>query len=172
MLRETLMAEMTENGVTFRMRTNVARAHKTADGRVSLATAEHGALDGFDVVLCAIGRHAASAALQLGLAGVALDARGDVRTDEWEHTSADGVFALGDVNGKKPLTPVAVAAGRALADRLFGGRDGARMDYDAVPSVVFSHPVLATVGLTEREAEERYGRDGVKVFWVCVFEMD
>jgi glutathione reductase (NADPH) len=78
-----------------------------------------------------------------------------VLTDEYQNTNARGIYAIGDVTGRKPLTPVAIAAGRRLADRLFGGSPESRVDYDNVPSVVFAHPPVATVGLTEPEARER-----------------
>ena len=74
-----------------------------------------------------------------------------------------GVFCLGDDIGKVDLTPVAIQAGRRLADRLFGGKPESVMDYTNVPSVVFAHPPIGTVGLTEPEARKRYG-DDVKIF--------
>ena len=81
-----------------------------------------------------------------------------------QRTSAEGVYALGDVCGKVALTPVAIAAGRRLADRLFGNQPGAKLDYENVPSVVFSHPPLATVGLTEQQAVTQFGREAIKVY--------
>ncbi len=74
------------------------------------------------------------------------------------------IYAVGDVTGRAALTPVAIAAARRLSDRLFGGQAGARLDYENVPTVVFSHPPIGTVGLTEEEAKSRYGDDGVKVY--------
>ena len=80
-------------------------------------------------------------------------------TDKFENSSVPGVYALGDVNGKRALTPVAIAAGRRLADRLFGGEPDAHLDYSYVPSVVFSHPPIGSVGCSEAEARERHGEE-------------
>jgi glutathione reductase (NADPH) len=75
----------------------------------------------------------------------------------------DHIFALGDVTGRDALTPVAIAAGRRLADRLYNGMTDRRLEYHTIPTVIFSHPPIGTVGLTEDEAREEYG-DDVKVY--------
>lgn len=85
-------------------------------------------------------------------------------SDEWENTNVPGIYSLGDINGKIELTPVAIKAGRALADRLFGGKQDAKMDYVNVPTVVFTHPPIGTVGLTEKEAVKQYGQENVQVY--------
>lgn len=115
-----------------------------------------------DVVINATGRVPDVAALDLHAAGIEPADDGHVPTDAQENTRVEGVYAIGDVNGKLALTPVAVAAGRQLADRLFGGRPDARLDYDAVPTVVFAHPPVGSVGLSGREARARYG-DAVQI---------
>jgi glutathione reductase (NADPH) len=84
-------------------------------------------------------------------------------TDEWQKTNVGHIFSLGDVTGRAALTPVAIAAGRRLADRLYGGMAERRLEYDRIPSVVFTHPPIGTVGLTEVEARARHG-DDVKVY--------
>ena len=91
------------------------------------------------------------------------DRMGHIEVDDYQNTSADGVYALGDVAGKALLTPVAIAAGRKLAHRLFNNEPVAKLDYGNIPSVVFSHPPVGTVGLTEKEARERFG-DSVRVY--------
>lgn len=116
----------------------------------------------YDCVIAAIGRIANTSSLRLDAAGVKVNAAGDIVTDAFENTSVPGVYALGDVNGKLLLTPVAIAAGRQLAERLFGGEPDAHLDYTCVPSVVFSHPPLGSVGLSEAEARAQYGK-GVKI---------
>ncbi|MBU6476943.1 MAG: glutathione-disulfide reductase [Xanthomonadaceae bacterium] len=116
----------------------------------------------YDCVISAIGRVPNIESLRLDAAGVAVNSANEIVTDEFENTSAKGVCALGDVNGKRQLTPVAIAAGRQLADRLFNGKPDAHLDYSCIPSVVFSHPPIGSVGLSEAEARERYG-DAVKV---------
>jgi glutathione reductase (NADPH) len=84
--------------------------------------------------------------------------------DEYSNTSAAGVYALGDNIGKVELTPVAVKAGRLLSERLFNGQSKAKMDYDLIPTVVFSHPPIGTIGLTEEQAKAQYGDDAIKVY--------
>lgn len=118
---------------------------------------------GFDQVIWAIGREPLVSDLDLPVQGVEQNEDGTIASNEWEETSAERVYALGDVTGKLELTPVAIAAGRHLADRIFGGIEDAQLDYDQVPTVVFSHPPMGVVGLTEDQAVERYG-DGVKCY--------
>ena len=84
-------------------------------------------------------------------------------TDEWQKTNVDHIFAIGDVTGREALTPVAIAAGRRLADRLYNDMSDRRLEYDTIPTVIFTHPPIGTVGLTEQAAREQYG-DGVKVY--------
>ena len=122
-----------------------------------------GALGPYDQVLWAIGRQPATAGLGLDTLGIELDERGHILVDDWQATSAAGVYALGDVTGRAPLTPVAIAAGRRLADRLFGGRSDSRLDYNLIPSVIFSHPPAGSIGLSEEEARQLHG-SGVKVY--------
>jgi glutathione reductase (NADPH) len=117
----------------------------------------------FDCVLWAIGRSANVADLDLGRAGVALDQNGFIATDAFQNTNILGIYAIGDVTGCPALTPVAIAAGRRLSDRLFGAKPERRLDYELIPSVVFAHPPIGTVGLSEREARARFG-DEVKVY--------
>jgi glutathione reductase (NADPH) len=116
----------------------------------------------YDQVISAIGRLPNVESLRLGAAGIKLGKINEIVTDDFENTSVAGVYALGDVNGKPALTPVAIAAGRQLADRLFGGKPDAHLDYSNIPSVVFSHPPIGSVGLSEDEARKQYG-DAVKV---------
>jgi glutathione reductase (NADPH) len=118
-----------------------------------------------DCVLWAIGREPSTSGMGLEVAGVTVDAEGYVLVDELQNTNVPGIYALGDViGGDRMLTPVAIAAGRKLADRLFGGQPDARLDYDDVPTVVFSHPPIGTVGLSEPVARERFGDAAVKIY--------
>jgi glutathione reductase (NADPH) len=117
----------------------------------------------YDAVLWAVGRRPNSEGFGLQELGVATDKDGHVTVDMWQNTNIEGIHAVGDVTQNKALTPVAVAAGRRLADRLFCGKPHAHVDYENIPSVVFSHPPLATVGLAEHEAQEKYGA-AVKIY--------
>jgi glutathione reductase (NADPH) len=116
----------------------------------------------FDRVIMATGRSPNSAGIGLEEAGVALDPRGYVQVDDFQRTSVPGVHAVGDLAGRVQLTPVAIAAARRLMDRLFGGRDDARLDYGDIATVVFSHPPVGRVGMTEEEARAAHG-DAVRV---------
>lgn len=117
----------------------------------------------FDCVIFATGRQPNSGELGLEHAGVALDAQGHIIVDDRQRTNVAGIHAIGDVTDRIALTPVAIAAARRLMDRLFGGDAGARLDYDNVPTVVFAHPPLGKVGLTEAEARARHG-DDVRIY--------
>ena len=117
----------------------------------------------FDTLLWAVGRRPLIGGLGLKAAGVAVSGRGAIEVDEWQQSSASGVFALGDVTGRHELTPVAIAAGRRWADRQFGGMAERRMDYRNIPTVIFAHPPLGSVGLGEAEARAVHG-DAVRCY--------
>uniref|UniRef100_A0A3B3T9B3 Glutathione reductase, mitochondrial n=1 Tax=Paramormyrops kingsleyae TaxID=1676925 RepID=A0A3B3T9B3_9TELE len=96
--------------------------------------------------------------------GVKQDQRKHIVADEFQNTSRPGIYALGDVCGKALLTPVAIAAGRKLAHRLFEGKQDSKLEYRNIPTVVFSHPPIGTVGLTEAEAIKAHGKENVKIY--------
>ncbi|MBF8808729.1 MAG: glutathione-disulfide reductase [Enterococcus lacertideformus] len=103
---------------------------------------------------------------QLGLENtqVKLDEHGFIKVDKYQNTTDPHIFAVGDVIGKIDLTPVAIAAGRRLSERLFNGKENSYLDYHLVPTVVFTHPPIATIGVTEDEALATYGSDQIKVY--------
>ena len=115
-------------------------------------------------VIWATGRRPNVDGLELEKAGVTLNQRGFIQVDEYQNTVVDGIYALGDVTGEKELTPVAIKAGRTLSERIFNGKTNAKMDYTTIPTVVFSHPAIGTVGLTEDQAIKEYGQDNIKVY--------
>ncbi|GAA5901368.1 hypothetical protein JCM8208_001779 [Rhodotorula glutinis] len=117
-----------------------------------------------DVLLWAIGRHSLTDNIGAETIGLELEKNGDIHVDEYQATKVENVFAIGDVAGKALLTPVAIAAGRRLANRIYGGVEGDKLSYDNIPTVVFSHPTIGTVGLTEPEAREKYGDDQIKIY--------
>jgi glutathione reductase (NADPH) len=138
--------------------------HRDADGSLRLSSDDGRVLGPFDALIWAIGREPLVDDLGLARAGVRLDDRGCIAVDRYQQTSVPGVYAIGDVTGQAQLTPVAIAAGRRLADRIWGGMADRHLDYSNIPTVVFSHPPIGTVGLSEAEAVERYGAERVKVF--------
>lgn len=162
MLGEQLMEAMQENGIEIETRVIPSSIEKTKGGL--FLHAEDGRTFGpVDCVLWAIGREPNVEGLELENAGVQTNARGFIPTDELQQTNVRHIFALGDVTGRAALTPVAIAAGRRLADRLYGGMEGRHLDYELIPTVVFSHPPIGTIGMTETEARAEYG-DAIKVY--------
>ncbi|KAI5845419.1 hypothetical protein BZA05DRAFT_378219 [Tricharina praecox] len=122
-------------------------------------------LEDVDCLLWAIGRKPEVGDLNLPAVGVKQDPKHNtIVVDEYQNTNIPGVYSLGDVSGHVELTPVAIAAGRRLADRLFGGQKEAKLDYTNIPSVVFAHPEIGTIGLNEPQAREQYGDENVKVY--------
>ncbi|NWQ87705.1 GSHR protein, partial [Burhinus bistriatus] len=123
-----------------------------------------GVIRDVDCLLWAVGREPNTEELCLDRVGVQVDAKGHVVVDEYQNTTRRGVYAVGDVCGRALLTPVAIAAGRKLAHRLFEDKPESRLDYHDIPTVVFSHPPIGTVGLTEDEAVAAHGRENVKIY--------
>ena len=163
MVRETLMESMLDAGVNVETGREITQVTRLEDGRLCVAESRGNKVEPFDALLWAIGRVPNTDQLGLESTGVAQDEDGNVPVDAYQNTNVEGLYAVGDVTGKYPLTPVAIAAGRKLADRLFAGQTEAKLDYENIPTVVFSHPPIGTVGMTEEEAHALYG-DGVKTY--------
>jgi len=166
-LSDTLDAEMQRQGINiFRDTNGLAKIEVGSDGLKTVTLQNGETIDGVDTVLMATGRAPLVEPLNLPGAGVEQKDGGYIVTDDYSATNVDGVFALGDVCGNVELTPMAIAAGRRLADRLFGGPEfkDAKVSYDYVPTVVFSHPPIGTIGLSDVQAIEKYGEDNVKVY--------
>ncbi|MBV8784667.1 MAG: glutathione-disulfide reductase [Gammaproteobacteria bacterium] len=162
MLGEAAQRALSEAGVEVITGITPGELRRSQDGLIAhLADGRN--CGPYDAFVWAIGRVAAVEDLALERAGVQLDAQGFIGTDKYQNTTAAGVYAVGDVTGRAQLTPVAIAAGRRLADRVFGGQAGRFLDYENIPTVIFGHPPLGTVGLTEPQARERYGAD-LKVY--------
>jgi len=162
MLQAAAAESLQAQGVALRWRSVSAAVEKRADG-VHLRTRDGVTQGPFDALIWAVGREPATRGLGLEAAGIEPDAGGFVPTDRFQETRAPGIYAIGDVTGREQLTPVAIAAGRRLADRLFGGMAGRHLDYHNIPTVVFTHPPLGTCGLTEAQAREVHGEQ-VRVY--------
>ncbi len=163
LLTDTLVEVMNTEGPQLHTHSVPKSVEKQADGSL-LLNLENGEQLEVDCLIWAIGRRPLTQSLNLDAAGVAVDERGYIKVDEYQNTSARGVYAVGDNIGYVELTPVAVKAGRQLSERLFNNKPDAKMDYDLIPTVVFSHPPIGTLGLTEPEAREKHGDDQVKVY--------
>jgi glutathione reductase (NADPH) len=163
MLSDHLMRQMRDSGIEIVTRA-VPIAAARSDGGLTLEFEDGRARGGFDTILWAIGRAPNTGALHLEKAGIEPTQSGHVPVDDYQNTSAEGVYAVGDVTGRAELTPVAIAAGRRLADRVFGRDAERRLSYDVIPTVIFSHPPIGTVGLSEAEALQSYPSEAVHVY--------
>lgn len=163
MLGDTLIEHMKKAGIDVQMRRTSTELREMDDG-IEVVFDDGDSVGGFDRLIWAIGREPNTDVLGLDAIGLELNADGTVPVDDWQDTPVAGVHALGDVTGHMELTPVAIAAGRRLSDRLFGGMPDRRLDYHNVPSVVFSHPPIGTVGMTEAAARAEYGDDAIRIY--------
>lgn len=162
------MKEMTRQGLSLHPHSEIESVTRDADSTLTIRLKRDGGVfHGFDQVLVATGRVPNTQGLGLESIGVMLSGpKGHIHVDDYQNMNHPGLYALGDVCGRVELTPMAIAAGRRLADRLFGGEAfrGAKADYTNVPTVIFTHPPIGTVGLTEAEAAATYGKDGIKTY--------
>ncbi|MBH0031545.1 MULTISPECIES: glutathione-disulfide reductase [unclassified Pseudoalteromonas] len=163
---DTLVDVMAAEGPTLHTESVPHKLVKEDDGSVTLHL-DNGKTHNVDQVIWAIGREPTTNAINVAAAGVEVNSSGFVKVDEFQNTTAKNVYAVGDIieNGIE-LTPVAVKAGRTLSERLFNKElpDDLKMDYSLVPTVVFSHPPIGTIGLTEQEAISQYGEENVKIY--------
>ncbi len=168
MLSDVLSREMRSQGIDIRTGFQAKALNRNEQGQknqsqnnqsIAVESVDGEIISGFDKVIWAVGRRPNTNSLQLALAGVKALPNGVVPVDEYENTNVPGIYAIGDVTGKMALTPVAIAAGRKLAERLFGHILDSKVDYGNIPSVVFSHPPVATVGMTEAAAREKFAAD-------------
>ncbi|WP_270615288.1 glutathione-disulfide reductase [Streptococcus salivarius] len=160
---DVLVDEMAKSGPTLHTHANATEVVKNADDSLTISF-DNGETITVDCLIWAIGRAANTYGFGLEKTGVKLTEKGRIYSDEFENTSVPGIYALGDVTGKLDLTPVAVKAGRQLSERLFNNQADAKLDYTDVATVVFSHPVIGSVGLTEEKAIAKYGEENIKVY--------
>ena len=160
---DVLVDEMAKSGPTLHTHANATEVVKNADDSLTISF-DNGETITVDCLIWAIGRAANTSGFGLEKTGVELTERGNIYSDAFENTSVPGIYALGDVTGKLDLTPVAIKAGRQLSERLFNNKADAKLDYTDVATVVFSHPVIGSVGLTEEKAIAKYGSENIKVY--------
>ena len=165
-ISDCLDAEMIRQGAIIHRNTSgVAKIELDSQGKKTITLVNGDTIYGVDTVIMAVGRVPNTESLNLDKVGVTTTAKGHIQVDSYQNTSNPNIFALGDVCGAVELTPMAIAAGRRLADRLFHGEMmDAKASYDNVPTVVFSHPTIGSIGLTEPKAIAKYGEQNVKVY--------
>ncbi|MBR0573421.1 MULTISPECIES: glutathione-disulfide reductase [Pasteurellaceae] len=161
---DTLLEVLAQDGIQLHTQAIPQEVVKNADGSVTLKL-EDGREQTVDCLIWAIGRQPATDVINLDVTGVETNARGFIKVDKFQNTNVEGIYAVGDIiEGGVELTPVAVAAGRRLSERLFNNKPNEHLDYSLIPTVVFSHPAIGTIGLTEPQAIEQYGEENVKVY--------
>lgn len=163
MLREQLMERLREDEITVQTRTQVRAVARLASGALNVHCEGAISLLPVDTLLWAVGRVPNTDTLNLAAAGLTTTPSGAITTDPYQNTEVAGIYAIGDVTEHFHLTPVAIAAGRRLADRLFGNQPDRRLPYENIASVVFSHPPIGTIGLTEEEARQQFG-NAVRIY--------
>lgn len=164
-ITDALLERLAQDGPTLHTQSSVKSVTKDDSGLLTVTTVSGEVISDVDCLIWAIGREPATDDLNLAAAGVESDILGYIRTDKYQNTNVPGIYAVGDITGEAQLTPVAIKAGRLLAERLFNPElPDAHMDYSQIPTVVFSHPVIGTVGLTEVEAVAHYGEAHVKTY--------
>lgn len=170
MIQESVTNEYERIGVNLHKRSQASKIEKDANGKLTVTyrddSGNESVVSDVDHLIWAIGRTPETSGIGLEEAGVKLRESGHIVVDEYQNTAVDNIYALGDVTGEAELTPVAIAAGRRLAHRLFGPAEfsALKLSYDNIPSVVFSHPEVGSVGMTEPQAIEKYGKDNIKVY--------
>ena len=176
MIQEKITSEYERQGIIIHKHSSQSKLEKLPeDGWMRLHYKDdkgENTID-LDCLLWAIGRAPEVEDLGLDKAGVKQDERGHIIADEYQNTNVDNIHALGDVSGKVELTPVAIAAGRKLANRLFGGPKykNAKLDYENIPSVVFAHPEVGSIGLSEPDAKKKYGEENIKIYYTSFTAM-
>ena len=168
-LSDTLDVEMQRQGIEIIRNTGgIERVDQSRGSQKSILLKDGRHLGDFDTIILAVGREPNVESLRLERAGIQLNEKGYVMVNDFSATTCpDGtVYAIGDMIGKTQLTPTAIAAGRRVADRLFGGSGYAqsKISYELVPTVIFSHPPIGTIGLTETEAIAKYGHSNLKIY--------
>ena len=163
MLQQNLLGQMMADGIEVVTQAQIRALVRNGESTgISLNDAR--TLQGFDQVFWAIGRRPNTDRLDLRATGLKAEPDGTLFVDEFQQTKVPGIYAIGDVTGRVELTPVAIAAGRRLADRLFGNMPERKLSYDTIPSVIFSHPPIGTIGLSEAQAVAAFGASNIKVY--------
>ncbi|KAK2146336.1 hypothetical protein LSH36_615g00014 [Paralvinella palmiformis] len=162
MIEDAVTQNLKDSGINIKNDTVVQSIAKGSDGKLNIKTST-GVIDGADCLIWAVGR-APNADIALDKVGIETTDFGNIIVDEYQNTSAHKIYAIGDVCGKALLTPVAIQTGRKLARRLFNDETKLKMEFKWIPTVIFSHPPVGSIGMSQKEAEQKYGADKIKVY--------
>ncbi|EDO15143.1 hypothetical protein Kpol_397p2 [Vanderwaltozyma polyspora DSM 70294] len=164
-IQDTITEHYIKSGINVHKQSQVAKVEKNATGSLTVTLNNGTVLSDVDTLVWTVGRRTL-VDLNLDNVGVKINNKDQIIVDEYQNTDAQNIYSLGDVVGKVDLTPVAIAAGRKLANRIFGPEQfkNDKLSYENVPSVVFSHPTSGSCGITEKEAIEKYGKENIKIY--------
>ncbi|MGO1966568.1 MAG: glutathione-disulfide reductase [Moraxellaceae bacterium] len=161
---ESLLIEMEQDGIQLHTDTALTEIQKNDDDSLTLCTKD-GNLETVDCLIWAIGRAPSTKNISLQVTGVETNHAGKIKVDKFQNTNVDGIYAVGDIiEGSVDLTPVAIAAGRRLSERLFNNKPNEHLNYELIPTVIFTHPAIGTIGLSEIDAVEQYGKENIKCY--------
>ena len=164
---ETLLIEMEQAGIHLHTNTAISEVHKNGDDSLDLSISDgsEGHIDTVDCLIWAIGRAPSTDSINLQATGVATTDNGKIKVDKFQNTNIDNIYAVGDIiENSVDLTPVAVAAGRRLSERLFNDKPDEHLSYELIPTVIFTHPPIGTIGLSEIDAVNQFGKDTIKCY--------
>ncbi|WP_296202851.1 glutathione-disulfide reductase [Psychrobacter sp. UBA3962] len=159
-----LLEEMSNEGIELHTHSTLKEVIKNEDGSLTL-NLEDGRSNTVDCLIWAIGRRPNTDNINLEVTGVETNSIGKIKVDKYQNTNVEGIYSVGDIiENSIDLTPVAIAAGRRLSERLFNNKPNEHLDYDLVPTVIFTHPPIGTIGMSEMQAIEQYGEDAIKCY--------
>lgn len=162
-ISDTLVECMAMTNLKLLNHTNITKVEKTGNTlKISINTGQ--VIENIDTLIWATGRAPNTNNLGIENTDINITDKGVIPANEWQETNVKGVYSLGDASGGAQLTPVAIACGRRLARRLFNGETNLKLKLEYIPTVIFSHPAIGTVGLSEKDAREKYGDQNIKVY--------
>lgn len=159
-----LLEEMDNEGIKLHTHSSLKEVVKNEDGSLTI-NLEDGRSNTVDCLIWAVGRRPNTDNINLEITGVETNSIGKIKVDKYQNTNVEGIYSVGDIiENSIDLTPVAIAAGRRLSERLFNNKPDEHLDYDLVPTVIFTHPPIGTIGMSEMQAIEQYGQEAIKCY--------
>ncbi|SUD89956.1 glutathione-disulfide reductase [Psychrobacter phenylpyruvicus] len=159
-----LLEEMNNEGIELHTHSTLKEVIKNEDGSLTI-NLEDGRSNTVDCLIWAVGRRPNTDNINLEVTGVETNSIGKIKVDKYQNTNVEGIYSVGDIiENSIDLTPVAIAAGRRLSERLFNNKPDEHLDYNLVPTVIFTHPPIGTIGMSEMQAIEQYGEDAIKCY--------